>query len=198
MGTRRAITMPGLLWQKYRHLHQRRRITKEVTGPWAASVSPVTLTIQTKDCKLIAAPLPDMGCLRCQGRRHGIPCFSPQNQMPLAFIDPHLSVLSGSKTEQGGWGSVGLEPERPAFLGGLPASWPVGRVTSGLFPRSLSPSLFRALPASLSVPRTASSHGSGLHLGLLAPARSLCGCGVIPVPRPLSSLLCSGEKPFAV
>ena len=33
MGTRRAISMPGLLWLKYTHLHQRRRMTKEVTEP---------------------------------------------------------------------------------------------------------------------------------------------------------------------
>lgn len=36
-----------------------------------------------------------MRCLRCQGCRHGTLCFSPQNQMPLGFIEPHLSVLSG-------------------------------------------------------------------------------------------------------
>ena len=32
MGTGRAISMPGLLRLKYAHLHQKRKMTKEVTG----------------------------------------------------------------------------------------------------------------------------------------------------------------------
>lgn len=115
--------MPGLLRLKYAHLHRRRRMTKEVTG--APSSFCVGCDSDTPNKRLQArpaAPLPDMGCLRCQGCRHGTLCFSPQNQMPLGFIEPHLSVLSGSKTEHCGWGSVGLEPERPAFLGCPPAS----------------------------------------------------------------------------
>lgn len=45
--------MPGLLWLKYAHLHQRRRMTKEGTGAPMQLLCRLTLTLQTKDCKLI-------------------------------------------------------------------------------------------------------------------------------------------------
>lgn len=69
-----------------------------------------------------AAPLPTHKVSHIRGAGTGPCAFHPRIQMPLGFIETHLSVLRrGSKTEQGG-GGVGLEPERPAFLRGPPAS----------------------------------------------------------------------------
>ena len=98
--------MPGLLQLKYMHLHERRQMTKEVARPGAASVSAVTLTLQTKDCESSSSsrlPSPMCACVYvCGGKTvgggcglgcrrpesgHLIPCFSIHDLMPLDFTE---------------------------------------------------------------------------------------------------------------
>lgn len=106
MSTRRA-TFPCLgSWLKHAHLHQRRRDDKgRHWGPHAASVSADSDTPNKRLQAHRAAPLPRHKVSQISGvQARDLVLFTPESDAPLGFIETHLSVLSGSKTEQGGGG----------------------------------------------------------------------------------------------
>lgn len=131
-------------------------------------MSAVTLTLQTKDCKLIEPhPSPTWGVSDVRGTGMGSHAFHPRIRCPWGLWNP--LVCPQRLQDRTRWvGECGLGARETSFSPTTSSFLTCGRCDFRLVPEVAKPQPVLGTAASLSLPRTASSHGPGLHLGLLA------------------------------